>query len=616
MTTSSLTTSWSNSAWTARPIILYALLTTAACVAVWLAGWTSTSFALSCAIVAFGAERCSLRARQPLAPNAAPACYMLAALLLPAPWAVLIAATAVITSYLSVRKTPPCARLAATAHTTLVVAAFTLVAHLVTGDADALRRFAALVRSRPLATIELGAGLPAPPLHGLGTDLQTLLALIASYYLLDTLPRMFVAAAVRGASPLRAWGSLYAHVTLPSLGVLAVGVLGAVVARTSPALLALAGLVLVVPHQAFYDAWARRNAEAELQARRAETARLREEADTARATGAQARLEAVLASVQVLARRGSLAEVTQALTQVATHLTPFRSCTVALYDPQEDIFVAQGSLNETAPGNAAPRDVVAAWMDERNLVGYSYWVRPARATGAHQAWYPTDHLLIPLPLKQGDVIGYLALSHPSAGYIPTAADLAPIEAVAALAASVVDRLRQAEMALQLAATDGLTGLLNRRTIEERLRDRLTRAQRRFRPLALLMIDLDDFGGINNTHGHQVGDAALRLVAGVIRAQLRAGDLGGRYGGDEFVLVLPELDATRARDVAERLRVALVAATTEAAAEGTLPLIHTSIGVAACPDHGSDPATLMKAADDALYQSKRLGKNCVSLAPAA
>jgi diguanylate cyclase (GGDEF)-like protein len=137
-----------------------------------------------------------------------------------------------------------------------------------------------------------------------------------------------------------------------------------------------------------------------------------------------------------------------------------------------------------------------------------------------------------------------------------------------------------------------------------------------RPVALMMIDLDDFGSINNTYGHQIGDEALRLVAGVVRAHLRQSDAGGRYGGDEFVVILPGLDAGGALEVAERVRVALVDATTRAAAEGRLPQMYTSIGVAVFPHDGASAGALVKAADDALYSSKRLGKNRVSLRGAA
>ena len=172
-------------------------------------------------------------------------------------------------------------------------------------------------------------------------------------------------------------------------------------------------------------------------------------------------------------------------------------------------------------------------------------------------------------------------------------------------------MRHADEVLHLATSDPLTGLLNRRAFEARLHGELEAHAYR-RPVALMMIDLDDFGSINNTYGHQAGDEALRLVSGVIRRHLRQNDAGGRYGGDEFVVILPGLDEQGALDVAERVRAALVEATARAAAEGRLPHLHTSIGVAVYPGHAPDVDSLIRAADEALYSSKRRGKNCVSL----
>jgi len=607
--------------WAGAPLaIAYALLAAGLGGAVVAAGpravlWPPPAFVLPCALAAFCAERFSARARHPLAPNAAPACYMLAVLLFPSPWPVAIATACVVVSFLTVRGVSPRARIAAMAHTVAVVAAFSLVAPRVVGDAGALRHIVALNLPSSMHVVVSSVGAPRGVARA--TDLWALLALVAGYYLLDTLPRALAGGFVYRICPPRAWALLYRRTLRPSLGALGAGALAATVAHTAPALMVLVGLIVVGLHQAICQGATRQGEEAEIRALRADAAHWRDAADVARDAGPRARLDAVLASVQALARQEDLAEMTRALAEVAARLTPFRSCTVYLCDPRDGAFAPRPAADGAVSGDTAPRNVVAGWMSERNLLGYSYWVRHDRPVGVEpQVWRHTDRLLTPLLLAQGDVIGYLSLDHPTTGYIPTAADLAPLEAVASLAAGVVARRREADAALRLAATDGLTGLLNRRAVEESLCDRLARALQRLRPVALLMIDLDDFGGINNTYGHQVGDAALRLVAEVIRGQLRAGDLGGRYGGDEFVVILPGLDAARAGEIAERLRVALVKATTQAAAEGTLPLIHTSIGVAACPDHGRDGAALMKVADDALYQSKRLGKNCVSFAPAA
>ena len=159
-----------------------------------------------------------------------------------------------------------------------------------------------------------------------------------------------------------------------------------------------------------------------------------------------------------------------------------------------------------------------------------------------------------------------------------------------------------------AGTDPLTGLLNHRAFHARLDEEIARAARSGRPLALLMVDLDDFRTINNTHGHQAGDRVLVAIAATLRGSLRAGDSAGRYGGDEFVAILPEADLTEALAVAERVRAA-IAASAVSAGDATIR-ITTSLGVAALPRHAQARDALIAAADRAAYASKDAGKDRV------
>jgi two-component system cell cycle response regulator len=171
------------------------------------------------------------------------------------------------------------------------------------------------------------------------------------------------------------------------------------------------------------------------------------------------------------------------------------------------------------------------------------------------------------------------------------------------------RILDLQDALRLQAThDGLTGLLNRNSILTRLGEEIVRHQRESRPLSLLMVDLDRFKLVNDTYGHLAGDAVLCEAAARMSAVARCYDGLGRYGGEEFLVVLPGCDLAAALAQAERLREA-ICATPVALPNGGLP-VTCSIGVA-CAE-GARAETLIRYADEALYQAKAQGRNRVVL----
>lgn len=183
-----------------------------------------------------------------------------------------------------------------------------------------------------------------------------------------------------------------------------------------------------------------------------------------------------------------------------------------------------------------------------------------------------------------------------------------------------EQRRRAELALgqanaelsALAATDALTGLANRRQFDATLRKEWFRALRDGTPLALLMIDIDHFKPLNDRFGHQVGDAYLAAVAGVIENNVRrAGDLPARYGGEEFAVVLPGTAAAGALDIAESIRRAIAETSFQHLGAGVA--VTVSIGAASIvPMAGGGAAVLVRAADAALYQAKHNGRNRVEL----
>jgi diguanylate cyclase (GGDEF)-like protein len=156
--------------------------------------------------------------------------------------------------------------------------------------------------------------------------------------------------------------------------------------------------------------------------------------------------------------------------------------------------------------------------------------------------------------------------------------------------------------------DPLTGLYNRRYLDSTLERELARCQREDQPLSLMLIDLDHFKRINDTAGHQAGDEVLRQLADLLASHARLGDVACRYGGEEFLLLLPGMPLEVAQERAERWRQDF-AATTIAFGELTLRAT-LSVGIAGYPVHGSQAPLLIRNADHALYRAKAEGRNRV------
>jgi diguanylate cyclase (GGDEF)-like protein/PAS domain S-box-containing protein len=156
----------------------------------------------------------------------------------------------------------------------------------------------------------------------------------------------------------------------------------------------------------------------------------------------------------------------------------------------------------------------------------------------------------------------------------------------------------------LAVTDGLTGLHNHRAFQDYLEEQFQVAMRNKQPLALILMDVDHFKQYNDTYGHQAGDEVLRQVAQILQTNVREGDFVARYGGEEFVVVLPRTDLESAVAVAERLRRAIESA------EWSLRPVTGSFGVASIRPDMETRQELIEAADQALYQAKKNGRNRV------
>ena len=164
---------------------------------------------------------------------------------------------------------------------------------------------------------------------------------------------------------------------------------------------------------------------------------------------------------------------------------------------------------------------------------------------------------------------------------------------------------------RLATHDELTGLLNRRELDRVLNQEADRAVRFGQPLGLLMADIDHFKSVNDRYGHPAGDAVLREVGRRLRSELRSVDFAGRFGGEEFAVVVVQADGASSAALAERLRAAVMAAPMPIG-EGELS-VTISLGVASLPPNGCTGPELLAAADQALYAAKRGGRNRVERA---
>jgi diguanylate cyclase (GGDEF)-like protein len=261
-------------------------------------------------------------------------------------------------------------------------------------------------------------------------------------------------------------------------------------------------------------------------------------------------------------------------------------------------YVVQAARGEWAPGG--PLDVPYALGTM--LLAAAAWTAPRGLDSAERtatpAMVPVAHALVAVALTAYAVVSELN---------PLAVALVLVTLFAVVVRFAVTLLWLTRQRAALAAqafTDPLTGLANHRAFHERLAEELDRACRHVSDVSVVALDLDHFKAVNDTYGHAQGDAALQAVARVLQTHARTYDVVGRLGGEEFALILPDVDGERARAIAERCRLAI----TELTIDG-MPM-SCSAGIASYPADGPDAQRLMELADGALYWAKRSGRGQV------
>jgi diguanylate cyclase (GGDEF)-like protein len=209
------------------------------------------------------------------------------------------------------------------------------------------------------------------------------------------------------------------------------------------------------------------------------------------------------------------------------------------------------------------------------------------------------------------VAGVLNVADRLTGQPFTDDDLQTVLSIISYVSLAIERMHyyeRSEALLKLSSIDSLTGLYNRRFLEERLAEEMSRSRRYSRHLSLLLLDIDDFKKYNDSFGHLAGDQALQLISQSIMDTVRKVDIVTRFGGEEFLIVLPETEKSTARSIAERIISRIDRLGSSDGDEKLCGRLTVSIGLASFPVDAKDEQDLVGKADVALYEAKREGKN--------
>ncbi|HET7586199.1 MAG TPA: sensor domain-containing diguanylate cyclase [Gemmatimonadaceae bacterium] len=309
-------------------------------------------------------------------------------------------------------------------------------------------------------------------------------------------------------------------------------------------------------------------------------------------------------------------ELGRAVCAVATDIASATHAAFILWDEEQGVGVVQSTTDghHVAPGfEVRDRALFAAACRERQ----SYAIRDARRMSRDTVLYgPSEPRRLPGSLAvvtlvgQGSCKGAIAVEGEAPMQV-TAVEVDLLRMLASHVLSALENTRQFERAAELAVIDPLTGLLNRRGFEAKLSELLESTDRYGLPTSLIMIDVDHFKTVNDSYGHDAGDAVLQGLGKVIRQTVRTLDVVARYGGEELAVLLPGTGLREAEEAAERLRLAIGGRLVPAGRNRLR--VTVSLGVACYPRSVTERAGLVPQADRALYEAKRGGRNCVRAA---
>ena len=312
-----------------------------------------------------------------------------------------------------------------------------------------------------------------------------------------------------------------------------------------------------------------------------------------------------------LNRALTLEQVYDAAIAGARGVCDFDFAAIATYDPRRRSHTIHRAVGEWSEGleNTVHRDpsAIVSMVVKNKLAlpaGGEWRERDVPVFSAPMRIKGDSLLVLPLLVKD-EVIGTFSVAAKRPGAFP--GDRREMLGVIANQVAIsMQNARMYQLVEEQATTDGLTGLVNHRTFQERFQAMLVRAERHQFPVSLLLTDIDHFKKINDSYGHPTGDDVLRRVAAILGASVRKIDIGARYGGEEFAIVLEATDKAGARNLAERIRGEIEQQTFQSS-KGSFKAT-LSIGVASYPEDATVKADIIARADLALYSAKHGGRN--------
>ena len=294
-----------------------------------------------------------------------------------------------------------------------------------------------------------------------------------------------------------------------------------------------------------------------------------------------------------------------------------RASLMVLDETARELIMKAASGLSTDPGSVSPVRVGEGVSGEVINTGKALMVTDLRMAGrkpapAERRYKTNSFISYPITIG-GRKVGVLNVTDKSGGGTYDEVDLSLLEIIGPQVALALERAEWQERATEfqlMSITDALTALPNRRNLEERLAEELSRSKRYDYPMSFLMIDIDDFKAYNDNNGHQAGDVALQITAHCLKGALRQADVASRYGGEEFCILLPQTAMAEAGVIADRIRDRVSTTTFPHGKSQPLGRVTISVGVSTFLKNVDTPENIIAAADRALYQAKSMGKDRV------